>query len=168
MEDKMNKIVVWSSTSSRVSWLQVWKQMHLWLSFPISTCWWWEVIPAQESRKEGIGIERFGGTHHEILGMHPVQNWIRERGNLNFMSEILARPILRQEHQRKPQDKSSVEWRENMQVQAEDNYVLFSCEGARDTEDRMFGIDSRASMHNAEQGELSSDTMDTLRRSKNP
>ena len=35
------------------------------------------------------------------------------------------------------------------------NYVLFSCEGARDTEARMFVV---------EQGELSSDTMDTLRR----
>ena len=55
-----------------------------------------------------------------------------------------------------------------MQVQAEDNYVLFSCEGAGDTEDRMFGIDSRASMHNAEQGDLSSGTMDTFRRSNNP
>ena len=55
-----------------------------------------------------------------------------------------------------------------MQAQAEDNYVLFSCEGAKDTEDRMFVMDSGASMHNAEQGELSSDTMDTLRRSKTP
>ena len=53
-----------------------------------------------------------------------------------------------------------------MQAQAEDNYVLFSFEGARDTEDRKFVMDSGASMHNAEQGELSSDTMDTLRRSK--
>ena len=52
-----------------------------------------------------------------------------------------------------------------MQAQAEDNYVLFSCEGARDTEDRMFVMDSGASVHNAEQGDLSSDTMDTLRRS---
>ena len=46
------------------------------------------------------------------------------------------------------------------------NYVLFSCEGARDTEDRVFIVYSGASMHNAEQGDLSSDTMDTLRRSK--
>ena len=47
-------------------------------------------------------------------------------------------------------------------------FFLFSCEGARDTEDRMFAVDSGASMHNAEQGELSSDTVDnTLRRSEN-
>ena len=38
-----------------------------------------------------------------------------------------------------------------MQAQAEDNYVLFSCKGARDTEDRMFVMDSGASMDNAEQ-----------------
>ena len=43
-----------------------------------------------------------------------------------------------------------------------------SCEGARDTEDPMFIVCSGASMHNAEQGDLSSDTKDTLRRSKNP
>ena len=55
-----------------------------------------------------------------------------------------------------------------MQAQAEDNYVLFSCEGARDTEDRMFGMDSGASMHNAEQGDLSSDKMDIEKRSKTP
>ena len=51
---------------------------------------------------------------------------------------------------------------------SEDNYVLFSCEGARDTEYRMFVMDSGASMHNVEQGEMSSDTMDTLRRSNTP
>ena len=64
---------------------------------------------------------------------------------------------------------SSVEFGENIcKLKAEDNYVLFSCEGARDTGDRMFVMDSGASMHNAEQGDLSSDTMDTLRRSETP
>ena len=42
MRGKMKKIVVRLSASSRVSWLQVWKQMHLWHQLPISTCWWWE------------------------------------------------------------------------------------------------------------------------------
>ena len=42
MQGKMKKIVVWLSTASRVSWLQVWKQMHLWPSLPISTSWRWE------------------------------------------------------------------------------------------------------------------------------
>ena len=107
MEGKMKKIVVWLSTSSRVSWLQVWKQMHVWHSLPISTCWWWEVTSARgrekkvpkeqllfwgkkgprlcisklrsnefystESRR--MRIERFGGTHHEILEMHLVLNY---------------------------------------------------------------------------------------------
>ena len=36
-------------------------------------------------------------------------------------------------------------------LKAEDNNVLFSCEGARDTEDRMFVLESEASMHIAEQ-----------------
>ena len=40
MVGKMKNIVVWLSTSSRVSWLQVWKQMHSWLSLPMSTSWW--------------------------------------------------------------------------------------------------------------------------------
>ena len=48
------------------------------------------------------------------------------------------------------------------------NYVFFSCSGARDIEARMLKVYWGASMHNAEQGELSSDTMDTLRRSKTP
>ena len=37
---KMKKLVVLLSTSSRVSWLQVWKQMHSWLSLPLSRSWW--------------------------------------------------------------------------------------------------------------------------------
>ena len=40
MVDKMKHIVVWLPTSYRVSWLQVWKQMHSWLSLPFSTSWW--------------------------------------------------------------------------------------------------------------------------------
>ena len=63
-------------------------------------------------------IERFGGTHHEILGMHLVFG--KEKGNLkelskkvNLMSEILARLVLRNEHPRKPHDKQIVtaKWR---------------------------------------------------------
>ena len=111
MMGKMKKIVAWLPTSSRVSWLQVWKQMHSWLSLPIWTCWRWEATSARGREKKvlkdkllfwgkkeskvlylktqipwmlssteswRIGIERFG-THHEILRMHLVQDWIRER-----------------------------------------------------------------------------------------
>ena len=35
---KIKNIVVLLSTSSRVSLLHVWKQMHSWLSLPVSTC----------------------------------------------------------------------------------------------------------------------------------
>ena len=123
MVGKMKKIVVWLSTLSRVSWLQVWKLMHSWLSLPISTCWWWKetqreveeegtqgAVAIQKKNKRSkvvhlkiqikgprlciskfrsnefysteswrIGIERLGGTHHEILRMYLVQNLIRER-----------------------------------------------------------------------------------------
>ena len=48
----MKKIVVWLSASSRVSWLQEWKQMHLWQSMLFSTCWWWKETQ-QEVEKEG-------------------------------------------------------------------------------------------------------------------
>ena len=49
---KMKKTVVWLSTSSRVSWLQVWKQMPSWPSLPISTCWMVRRNPAR-GRKVG-------------------------------------------------------------------------------------------------------------------
>ena len=61
-------------------------------------------------------IERFGGTHHKILGTHVVRNSNSgkkgpSRGviqKVNLMSEILARPSLRKEHLRELQDKKSV------------------------------------------------------------
>ena len=52
MVGKMKKIVVWFSKSSRMSWLQVWKQKHLWLSLLISTCWRWKETQ-REFEKEG-------------------------------------------------------------------------------------------------------------------
>ena len=45
---KMKKIVAWFSTSSRVSWLQVWKQMHSWL---LSTSWRWEETQPEVEKK---------------------------------------------------------------------------------------------------------------------
>ena len=49
---KMKNIVAWLSTSSRVSWLQVWKQMHSLLSLLMSTSWWWEEQPQREVEKK--------------------------------------------------------------------------------------------------------------------
>ena len=50
----------------------------------------------KKKKKKKLRIERFGGTHHEILGMHLVQNWIRERkkqsGGWTSWAKFLARP----------------------------------------------------------------------------
>ena len=95
--NKMKDIVMWLSTSFRVSWLQAWKQMHLWLSLLLLTSWWWEQLQ-RENEEEGtqgaVPIPRkktskvmylktqiqwilFYGklAHHEILRMHLVRNW---------------------------------------------------------------------------------------------
>ena len=211
---KMKNIVVWWKTSSHVSWLQVWKQMHSWLSLPISTCWRWKEtqrgverrkyskICCNSERKKTSKVVYVKTQIQWILFYGKLKNWDwtlrqdtsknsqdalgtklnsgKEKGNLelskkvNLMSEILARQVLRRNTwghltTSKLYPQSSVEFDEKIyKLKADDNYVLFSCGGARDTEDRMFGMDSGASMHNAEQGELSSDTMDTLRRSKTP
>ena len=110
MMGKMKKIVAWLPTSSRVSWLQVWKQMHSWLLFlyrhaegekqpqrEVEKRRYLRISGYSEGKKSPrlcisrlrsnefysteswrIGIERFR-THHEILRMHLVQDWIRER-----------------------------------------------------------------------------------------
>ena len=49
---KMKKIVVSLSTSSFVSWLQVWKQMHSWLWLPISTSWRWKETQREFEKKK--------------------------------------------------------------------------------------------------------------------
>ena len=66
-------------------------------------------------------------------------------------------------------EQSSVEFGEKIcKLKPNIKLRLLSCEGARDTEDRMFIVYSGVSMNNAEQGESSSDTRDTLRRSEKP
>ena len=119
----------------------------------------------------------------EILRMHLVQNWIRKTKGQSGESNQKREP-----HERNPSAPISEEQPPEETTLQEDcdskaawnlatkvaswsrtlDYVLFSCEGAKDTEDRMFTVSSGASMQNAEQGELSSDTMDTVRRSKTP
>ena len=146
MEDKMKKIVVCLSTSSRVSWLQVWKQMHSWLSLPISTYWWDEKtqreferrrysrISCCSEREKTSRVVYLKTKNHWILFYGKLKNWNwtlgRDRpGNsqdalgtklnsgkkrtiwsyfpkkVNFMSEILARPVWRNSHLRKLHDK---------------------------------------------------------------
>ena len=79
-----------------------------------------------------IGIERFCGTHQKILGVHLVQNWIRDYPKkVNLMSEILARPVLRRNTwgnltTSRLYQQSSVEFGEKLcKLKAEDTYVLF-------------------------------------------
>ena len=205
----MKNIVVSSSTSSRVSWLQVWKQMHLWLLLLLSTTWWW-VQPQREVEKKvlmerplfwkkktsnvvlklstnefysteiwRIGFERFGGTHLKFSGCNLDKNefW-KENGNLealsegvNFMSEIFARPGRRNNHLRKPHDKQIEPakqrgiWREIFLSSSPRTKLRFILLWRRQR-DSMFIVHPGASMHNAEQVDLSWDTMDILRRSE--
>ena len=118
-----------------------------------------------------IGIERFGGTHLKFSGC----TWYKVEF-LKKKKKVIWWPYSKKKkgepRERNPcapdfEDqppketnfttrfffsKKSVEFGENIcSVKAEDNYVPFSCEGARDTEDCMFVLDSGASMHNAEQ-----------------
>ena len=197
---KMNKIVVRPPTSSRVSWLQVWKQMHLWMSLRMSTSWWWKETKVLKDQllfwkkktskvvylKTQIQSILFYGRLKnwdwtlrrdtpEILRMHLVQNlnsgkkrtlwWYNPKRRTSWAKSLRAQfwEETPEETSRQADCTSKVAWNlARKYASSKPN----SCEGARDIEDRMFGMDSGASMHNAEQGDLRSDTMDTLRRSK--
>ena len=98
------------------------------------------------------------------------------------MREILARRSLRKGHLRKPQDKKNVPakqpgiWREILfKLKAEDKATFYSLVEikapvlvSKNTEERMLVVASGASMHMLSKKDLSSDEMDTLRRSRNP
>ena len=100
---------------------------------------------------------------------------------VNFVSEIFARRCLRNEHLKQPHDmrrapaKQHGMWREIFKLKAEDKATLHSPEKinalvlvSKTTEERMFVVDWRASMHVLSKKYLSSDEMDTLRRSRTP
>ena len=113
--------------SSRVSWLQVWKQMHLWHSLPISTCRWWEVTPAR-SREKKVFKEQlpfwgekeskvvYLGTHSDT--MNSTLRKPRELGlnasaghTMKFLDAVGAKQNSvkkRDEHLRKPHEKKIV------------------------------------------------------------
>ena len=66
-------------------------------------------------------------------------------------------------------------WREKFKLKAEDKGTVYSPVKmkvpvlvSRNTEERMFVVDSGASMHMLSKKDLSSDEMDTSRRSRNP
>ena len=96
------------------------------------------------------------------------------------MSEILARPSFEERTPEKPHDqkrapaKSSMGFGEKIsELKAEDKATFHSLAKikapvpvSKNTEERMFVVDSGASMHMLSKKDLSSDEMDTLRRSR--
>ena len=211
---KMKNIVAWLSTSSRVSWLQVWKQMHSLLSLLMSTSWWWEEQPQREVEKKVLRdkllswkkkkskVVYLKTQRQRILFYGKLENWdwtLRRDTPEIFRMHLVQREFGKEgqsggtiqkgdPHEQNPcapgveeQPPEETSWQAgctskvawNLATKYASlsrtwNNVLFSCEGARETEDRMFIVYSGASVHNAEQGELSTHTMDTLRRSKTP
>ena len=215
----MWKIVVWLSASSRVSWLQVWKEMHIWPSLPISTCWWWEETQRREVEKrrysrsscysEGKKSPRLCISKlrsNEFCSTESWRNWDwtlrwdtpwnsqdapgtklkfgKGKGNLealskkmNLMSEILARPVLRNEHLRKPHDKKLVPakqrgiWLEkytSSKLKIKLRFILL-WRKRRQKHRRSYVCCGFGSFNaHAEQVVWSSDQMDTLRRSRTP
>ena len=120
----------------------------------------------------------------EILRMHLVRNWIRERkrqsGGISQKGQPHERnpcePVLRNNHLRKPHDKQIVSakqrgiWREKY-VSSRQKIKLrfYSFVKAPETQKIVCLIWIREHQCTMlSKGELSSDTMDTLRRSKNP
>ena len=127
-------------------------------------------------------IERFGGTHYKILRTHLVRS-----SNSGKNWAISRRRSLRKEHPRKPHDKKSTPAKQHgirryryiyiyiYKLKAEEKATFYSILKIRspvpvskNTEERMFVVDSGASMHMLSKKDLSSDEMDTLRRSRNP
>ena len=100
---------------------------------------------------------------------------------MHLMSEILARRPLRNEHLRKPHDKKSAPakqhgiWQKKKNLKAEEKATFYSLVKikapvlvSKNTEERMFVVDSGASMHMLSKKDLSSDEMNTLWRSVTP
>ena len=191
----MKNIVVRLSTSSRASWSQVWKQMHSWLSLPIS---WWEETQREVEKKVPKDQLLFWMKEKNVQGCvsqnsDPMNSILRKVGELGLNASARhiwnsqdasgtkqnsgkKKAIWRHYPKRRTSwakslrawfwgtttwgnlttsrlyQQSSVEFGEKIcKLEIEDNYVLFTSEGARDTEYRMVVMDSGASMHNAEQ-----------------
>ena len=98
------------------------------------------------------------------------------------MSGVLARRSLRKEHLRNFHDKKSTSAKQHgnfarkiYKFKAEDKATFYSLVEikapvlvSKNSEERLFVVDSGASMHMLSRRDLSSDEMDTLRRSRNP
>ena len=128
-----------------------------------------------------IGIERFGGTHLKFSGCTWYKlNSGKKKANLqalskkvNLMSEILAGPVLTNNHLRKPHDKQVVPatwrgiWREKYASSKPKATTCHSLLKAPETQKIVCLLRIRELQCTMlSNGESSSDTMDTLRRSK--
>ena len=130
-----------------------------------------------------IGIERFCGTHLKFSGCiwYKIE-FGKGKGNLEALSrkgELHERNFCalgfegqpREETSRQADCTSKVAWnlaRKYASSSRTSNYVFYFLVKAPETQKRVCLLCySGASMHNAEQGYFSSDTIDTLRRSKN-
>ena len=79
----MKKIVMSFSTSSRMSWLQFWKQMHSRLSVPISTCWRWEETQREvETRRYSKNSWYHGKKRSKVVYLKIQIQWILFYGAL--------------------------------------------------------------------------------------
>ena len=102
---------------------------------------------------------------------------------MNFTSAIRALPDLRKGHQTKPYNKKDApaekhgNWRKmSTSSKNTDTSLFYSSTEARampaptskSPDEREFVLDSKASMHMLSKQDLSSDELDTLRRSQNP
>ena len=210
---KMKNIVAQLSTSSRVPWLQVWKQMHSWLSLLVST-WWWEETQREAEKKVlkdqllfwedkrprlcirrfwskefysteswRIGIERFGGTHLKFSGCTSYKVeflkkkkkviWWPYPKKVNLVSEIRARLILWINHPRKLHYKKilfrNVAWNlaRKYVISRPKTTTFHSLVKVSETRKIVcFFWIRELQCTTLSKGELSSDTVDTL-RSKN-
>ena len=206
----MKNIVVSSSTSSRVSWLQVWKQMHLWLivatvdnlmvSATISArsrrrySWSgryserkkrpmlsWNSAPMNsvERKFEELGLNASAGhtwnsqdaTWKKMNSGKKMAIWRHYLRVWTSWAKSFARPVRRNNLLRKPHDKQIEPakqrgiWREIFLSSSPRTKLRFILLWRRQR-DSMFIVHPGASMHNVEQGDLSWDTMDILRRSE--
>ena len=179
----MKKIVVWLSASSRVSWLQVWKQMHVWHSLPISTCWWWEVTSAR-GRERKVPKEQllfWGGKKvHGCVSQNsdPMNSVLRKAGEFGLNAstghtmkfwrctwyKITIRESKRTIWRHYPKRWTS--WAKSLRAQFWDEILEETSRQADCDSKSSVELGKKSTMRS--KSDLSSDKMDSLRRSRNP
>ena len=90
---EMKKFVVWLSTSSRVSWLHVWKQMHSWPSLLISTYRQWKETQREFEKKKVLKDQLLLWKKNKSKAVHLKTRiqWILFHGKLKNWDLTLRR-----------------------------------------------------------------------------